>query len=108
MDVIRMHPEHPDREALRRKFLSEHRHTEDEVRFFVEGSGAFYLHADGKVFRTVCERGDLMSVPDGMPHWFDAGARPSFAAIRLFTNTEGWAAHYTGSDIAEKFPAFGD
>ena len=38
-DVVRLYPDHPDRGILRRKFLDEHRHSEDEVRFFVEGSG---------------------------------------------------------------------
>ena len=41
VDAIRMTPDHPDRDALRRKFLSEHTHAEDEVRFFVEGCGLF-------------------------------------------------------------------
>ena len=48
--------------------------------------------------------GDLVRVPAGMPHWFDMGPRPRFTAIRLFTNPEGWVAHYTGSDIARRFP----
>ncbi|MFM7190790.1 MAG: hypothetical protein ACKOX2_08235 [Microcystaceae cyanobacterium] len=42
-DVVRMHPDHPDREVMRQKFLSEHTHADDEVRFFVEGAGAFWL-----------------------------------------------------------------
>ncbi len=40
VDVISMHPEHPQKEALRAKFLEEHRHNEDEVRFFVAGQGS--------------------------------------------------------------------
>ena len=43
VDAIRMTPEHPDRQALRQKFLAEHIHSEDEVRFFVEGQGLFCL-----------------------------------------------------------------
>ncbi len=45
VDVIRMVPDHPEKGALRAKFLSEHRHSEDEVRFFVEGEGLFTLRA---------------------------------------------------------------
>ena len=33
VDAIRMHPEHPERVMLRDKFLAEHIHTEDEVRY---------------------------------------------------------------------------
>jgi 1,2-dihydroxy-3-keto-5-methylthiopentene dioxygenase len=29
---------------------------------------------------------------------------PYFVAIRLFTNKDGWVAHFTGSDIAQQFP----
>lgn len=106
VDVLRMTPDHPDREALRAKFLNEHTHTEFEVRFFVEGSGLFYLHTNGRVYAVICEQGDLISVPDGTTHWFDMGPRPHFTAIRLFTNPEGWVANFTGSDIASRFPRF--
>ena len=36
-DVISLRADNPQKEALRSKFLSEHTHGEDEVRFFVEG-----------------------------------------------------------------------
>jgi 1,2-dihydroxy-3-keto-5-methylthiopentene dioxygenase len=32
------------------------------------------------------------------------GPQPRFTAIRLFTNTEGWVARFTGDDIAKRFP----
>ena len=104
VDVVSVKPDHPDRAALRAKFLSEHTHAEDEVRFFVEGEGLFTLHAGGRVWNVLCRAGDLMSVPAGMTHWFDTGAAPHFTVIRLFLNPDGWVAHYTGDDIAERFP----
>lgn len=104
VDVVRMHPEHPAREAARQKFLAEHVHDDFEVRFFVEGRGCFYLHIDQSVYRVTCEGGDLLSVPAGTRHWFDMGARPRFCAIRLFTTPEGWVARFTGDDIATRFP----
>ena len=104
VDVISLTPDHPDRAALRRKFLSEHTHSEDEVRFFVAGSGQFTLHVDGKVYDVLCEKGDLIGVPDGTRHWFDMSEAPYFVAIRLFTNKEGWVANFTGDAIAERFP----
>lgn len=108
VDVVSLKPDHPDREALRRKFLDEHTHAEDEVRFFVEGSGAFYLHLDGQVHQVICTRGDLLSVPAGTPHWFDMGPAPHFTAIRLFTNPQGWVAQFTGQPIAAEFPRYGE
>jgi len=106
VDVVALTPEHPDRAALRQKFLDEHTHSEFEVRFFVDGKGLFYIHQDDKVYAVMCEQGDLISVPAGTRHWFDMGAAPSFKCIRLFTSPEGWAAQYTGDEIANNFPRF--
>ncbi len=104
VDVIRMAPDHPEKQALRGKFLSEHRHAEDEVRFFVEGEGLFTLHLNNRVYAVLCTEGDLISVPAGTPHWFDMGPSPRFTAIRLFINPDGWIAHFTGDAIADRFP----
>lgn len=106
VDVIRIAPDHPQKSELRQKFLNEHTHSEDEVRFFVEGVGVFYLRVDGQVYMTLCERGDLISVPTGVKHWFDMGEEPSLTCIRLFTSKEGWVADFTGDKIAEQFPEF--
>lgn len=104
VDAIRLGPDHPDREALRRKFLAEHTHAEDEVRFFVEGQGLFCLHIGEEVLQVLCTRGDLIGVPAGTRHWFDMGAAPRFTALRFFANLEGWVAQFTGDDIACRYP----
>lgn len=108
VDVISLTPEHPQKLELRQKFLNEHRHAEDEVRFFVAGSGLFTLHLGERVFEVLCEQGDLIGVPDNTRHWFDMGANPYFIAIRIFTNPAGWVANFTGDDIAQRFPRFGE
>ena len=104
IDVVSVAPDHPGRAKMRTSFLSEHTHAEDEVRFFVAGSGLFTLHAAGRVWNLLCTAGDLVAVPAGMNHWFDMGASPSFTAIRMFVNPDGWVAAFTGSDIADRFP----
>lgn len=106
VDVVSLRPDHPDRAAMRGKFLNEHTHDDFEVRFFVEGKGIFYLHAGDRVHAILCERGDLISVPDGTRHWFDMGTEPDFKCIRFFTKPEGWVGNFTGSDIAQRFPTF--
>jgi len=103
-DVVSMHPEHPDKDALRRKFLAEHTHGEDEVRFFVRGHGLFVIHGNDRVYSMLCEKDDLISVPANTRHWFDMGPNPRFTAIRLFNNPEGWVADFTGDEIASRFP----
>ncbi|HLH25255.1 MAG TPA: cupin [Chloroflexota bacterium] len=92
----------------RGKFLAEHTHADDEVRFFVDGRGAFYLRLAGRVHIVCCEAGDLLGVPAGTRHWFDMGTNPAFVAIRFFREPEGWVGRFTGDDIATRFPAFDD
>ena len=106
VDVVSIAPDNPQREAMRAKFLDEHFHKEDEVRFFVAGSGLFTLHVDGKVHEVLCTQGDLIAVPDSTTHWFDMGPEPSFVAIRFFTEPDGWVGHFTGTDIATRFPRY--
>jgi len=103
VDVLRMSPDHPKKSELRQKFLSEHIHDEPEIRFFVEGSGLFFLHVDGRVYSVLCEKGDLISIPENYRHWFDMGVDPFFTAIRFFTRSEGWIAHFTGDPISQEF-----
>ena len=103
VDVVSLSADHPQKNEFRQKFLSEHTHSEDEVRFFVGGEGLFTLHIGEKVFEVLCTEGDLISVPANTTHWFDMGPNPNFIAIRLFNNPEGWIANFTGSDIADRF-----
>lgn len=67
-DVMRMNGPTDTYPAIRRKFIEEHTHSEDEVRFFVHGAGTFTLHMQGQVFSAYCTAGDLISVPAGIPH----------------------------------------
>ena len=103
-DVVSMHPEHPDKAAFRGKFLDEHTHSEDEVRFFVRGHGLFIMHVEDRVYSMLCEKDDLISVPANTRHWFDMGPNPRFTAIRLFNTPEGWVAQFTGETISRRFP----
>ena len=106
VDVVSIAPDNPNRAEMRKKFLDEHFHKEDEVRFFVAGSGLFTLHVDDKVYELLCEAGDLVAVPDGMTHWFDMGPEPRFVAIRFFTEPDGWVGHFTGTTLAQQFPRY--
>ncbi len=105
-DVVSIHPGVENHPEMRQKFLQEHTHSEDEARFFVDGSGMFYIHHVGKIFKILCEKGDFLNVPAGTKHWFDMGNKPFFKAIRLFNNPEGWIASFTGDSIADRFPKY--
>jgi 1,2-dihydroxy-3-keto-5-methylthiopentene dioxygenase len=106
VDVLSLAKGTPNTAPIRLKFLEEHAHTEDEVRFFVAGSGAFYLRLGGHVYQAICVQGDLLSVPAGTRHWFDMGPDPEFTAIRWFNNQTGWVPQFTGDDIAGRFPRY--
>lgn len=105
-DVVRVMPHTPNLPAIRDKFLREHTHSEDEIRYFVEGQGVFWFHkedVEDEVFALFCEQGDLVSVPAHTKHWFDLGNHPNVCAIRVFTNQAGWVPQYTESGIEQRY-----
>ncbi len=104
VDVVSLRPDHPQAQAMREKFLSEHTHDDFEVRFFVDGQGMFYLHVQDKVYAMLCTQGDLLSVPSGVTHWFDMGSQPNFKCIRFFIKPEGWVGQFTGSGLDKALP----
>lgn len=104
VDVISLAANHPQKEEMRQKFLREHTHDDFETRFFVEGEGLFNIRKNGRVYATLCCRGDLLNLPANTAHWFDLGPSPRLKAIRLFTTPEGWVANFTGDAIADRFP----
>ena len=108
-DVISVHPNIENADAIRTKFLTEHTHSEDEVRFFVDGEGMFWFNMENghPVFCVVCQQGDLISVPANTKHWFDFGPKMSVKAIRVFIDPSGWVPHYTESGVDSKYNQLG-
>ena len=102
-DVISVNPQTENIEAIRQKFLCEHTHSEDEVRYFVDGEGTFYFNLDDQVVSVLCQKGDFLAVPSGYKHWFDLAPKYTVKAIRIFSNPEGWVANYTESGIDKKY-----
>ena len=104
-DVISVHPETPNLPEIRAKFLKEHTHTEDEVRFFVDGQGFFWFNLENNepVFCVKCVAGDLLSVPANVKHWFDLGPVAFVKTIRVFTDASGWTPHYTESGVDARY-----
>lgn len=98
-DVLSVHPNTPNLAELREKFMREHTHSEDEVRFFVEGEGFFWFHLEDETFCVHCEAGDFLAVPAGFKHWFDLGPHPMVKVIRIFTDPAGWVPHYTDTTL---------
>lgn len=107
VDIINVPPEFAETEQfepMRKKFLDEHIHTDDEVRYFIDGQGLFYIHHEDKVFGILCTAGDFISVPAQTKHWFDMGSAPNFKCIRFFTSEEGWVPKYQEGSLPARFP----
>jgi 1,2-dihydroxy-3-keto-5-methylthiopentene dioxygenase len=103
-DVINVNPETPGLDEMLRKFSREHWHSDDEVRFIIQGRGLFHIHPrEGAVLAIEVEAGDLIRVPQGTWHWFDLCADRRIRAIRLFQDPAGWAPHYTGSGVDQGY-----
>jgi 1,2-dihydroxy-3-keto-5-methylthiopentene dioxygenase len=106
-DVVAINPDTPNHSEMRNKFLQEHTHRDDEARYFVEGSGLFYINNNNHTVQLLlCEKGELINLPAGTRHWFDMGSQPYFKAIRVFLDPEGWVGNFTGSGVDQDYPGF--
>ncbi|HAU48449.1 MAG: acireductone dioxygenase [Planctomycetes bacterium] len=103
-DVIDVYPDTPNLGAMLDKFNKEHTHTEDEVRFILQGSGVFHINpGDRPVFGIEVWSGDMISVPLGTRHWFDLCKDRRIRAIRLFQDQSGWTPHYLSDAVHEGY-----
>ena len=70
---------------LEKMLQIEHLHDDDEVRFFLQGSGYFDVkNADDEFIRMHCVPGDLISLPKGIYHRFMPDEKKEFYVVRLF------------------------
>ncbi|WP_067622917.1 1,2-dihydroxy-3-keto-5-methylthiopentene dioxygenase [Alicyclobacillus acidiphilus] len=92
-DVISLSDSTPNLEELLKKFEQVHTHTEDEVRVIAAGSGIFVIKGEEGYFDVVLSPGDVISVPEGNPHFFTLTDERKVVAIRLFIDPAGWVAH---------------
>ena len=94
-DVIALSPDTEGLEALCDRFKDEHLHTEDEVRFVLEGEGVFDIrsHQD-RWMHVLVEPGDLIVVPEGRHHRFFLTDKKTIRCVRLFKDKSGWTPHY--------------
>ena len=99
-DLIVLHPEVPNLDALLSKFSSCHYHTDDEVRYIVAGEGIFgFVRPDGSQVELTVQPEEYINVPANTEHWFCLTSSKRIKAVRYFTTTEGWVPQYTDSEI---------
>ncbi len=94
-DIIALSDATPNLEELLKKFEDVHTHTEDEVRAITAGKGIFVIKGTDDVgyFDVELNAGDVISVPEGKPHFFTLMENRQIVAVRLFIEKEGWIAH---------------
>lgn len=94
-DVIALDPSTPNLDVLRAKFIDEHHHTDDEVRFVVAGEGVFEINVtEDERLKITAQPGDLIVVPAWRRHLFYLTDKSTIRCIRLFKDKGGWEAHY--------------
>jgi 1,2-dihydroxy-3-keto-5-methylthiopentene dioxygenase len=94
-DVISLSENTPNLEELLKNFQQEHHHTDDEVRFIVNGHGVFVIQGnDGDFFEVHLNPGDLISVPENIRHYFTLSDDKKVVAVRIFITQEGWVPIY--------------
>jgi 1,2-dihydroxy-3-keto-5-methylthiopentene dioxygenase len=104
VDIATMKPDDAFSISLRGRYLSEHTHDEDEVRFFLSGNVLVYLHINQKIHILECTRGDFIVIPAGIKHWMDIGPKPEFSVIRWFNSKNAFKNHFTEGYVAEATP----
>lgn len=94
-DVVTLYPDTPNIDVMLAKFDKNHFHTDDEVRFIVQGRGVFTLFPkDGEPIDAELHPGDFITVPANYKHYFKLCADKQITAIRIFTDPAGWVANY--------------
>jgi 1,2-dihydroxy-3-keto-5-methylthiopentene dioxygenase len=94
-DQIALSPTTPGLDAICAKFVDEHVHDDDEVRFILDGEGIFDVRSkDDRFMRIVVERADLIVVPANRNHRFMLTDSRTIRAIRLFKDASGWVPRY--------------
>ena len=94
-DVVELQPQTPKLDEICAKFIDEHLHTDDEVRYVLEGEGIFDIRSsDDRWMRVTVTEGDLLVVPANLHHRFLLTERKHIRCVRLFKDSAGWVPHY--------------
>lgn len=98
-DVCTLLPDNPNLDQILSAFIKEHHHTDDEVRFVVEGNGMFGVNpVKDSPFEIYVEPGDLLLIPAYTRHWFNLTEKKTITCIRIFKENPKWEAIYEASE----------
>jgi 1,2-dihydroxy-3-keto-5-methylthiopentene dioxygenase len=99
-DLVVIHADVPNLDAMLAKFDEVHTHADDEVRYIVDGAGIFgFVRPDGSQIELTVEAEDYINVPAGTEHWFYLTPAKRVKAVRYFIGRDGWVPEYTNTAI---------
>lgn len=96
-DLVVLHSEVPGIQDMLAKFDKLHFHTDEEVRYIIDGTGIFGFSIAGSKFQVHVEKGDFISIPQNTHHWFTLDSNLKIKAVRYFKDNTGWTPIYVES-----------
>lgn len=72
---------------------------------FLQGTALLSVRTPAGFTSLLCDAGDWLLLPAGVPHVFDAGESPDVSFLRLTAGTRGWFPWHTGLSLPPGLPA---